>query len=1190
MNFKRILFCLFSVAAAGSILFLLLSFLNPKVAEAQDAAAVENVIAIQSQGNSMVVTPDPPQVNEPTELRVILLNNGDNAITLYAQFYWALFGLGTERFPIEARIEFILPPHAEGGTAIVWIPPETETYSFYVEIFDAPAATVPVASFLHNMTYRGHPNPETTFFIEAVPFLVRNPLPDQASVDLNVTVPVSATSWDAKVYPDQATLNPGESIVAQTIITYTGGGGLPPGGMEAFLLSGSINRQPMGEGAIIYGPPLRLHLRAEPPYAESEISVSPYPIPPGEPTEICVEVRNVTQQPRQGFVFFRVAPFGIGLPFEPIAPPVEIFIPELGLQRPCIHWVAPYGGQFAFEVAVEALGFPIPVSSQRVMDVNELLIPGTTSTLYFPVRNPNNQPMTITLGLLPFMPDWFFTLTPDVLYNLAPGEMRLVRLDATVPLDSQLPPDGAPVVDIAAFAGPDMIGGFRKIYRPPVPIHQPGDPIYAESEISVHPYPPREREPTNICVELRNPTDQEQSVTIDFNVAAFGIGLPFHTIASPLMVTLPAYSISNSCVTWVPPFGGRFGVEVGVRMAGYDRIFSQRVVDVGEILLPNQLASFEFPVGNPYSFPITVTMGANRYLPQWEVTFDPPMFELLPGAISPVVMHVLPVQGPGDPEPQEGEPVIDVEAYWSGNGENGFLGGFRKLFFPPVPIHLAEDPPFAEREINIFPYPPQAGEPTRLEFEVRNPTTVTQQITVTFEMSSLGIGLPFIPIYGRSITLPPLQVGVVGITWVPPVAGEFCLRVKVEAPFFAEPFYSSRNISIVRLPEPYGAPEIFNFVIGDSSNATRTVTVTLGLKEFLPNWHVTLKTNQVVLESGQFVTSVMTITPPITPGGLPIDGAPIVDVSAFVDGNLIGGIRKVWRPPVPLGQLGEPSYAESEIVINPDPPVVGQPTTFAAQVRNNSDYTQTISLQFGWADFGFGIPFTTTNVVPTQTVIMLGPHLSTTVSANWTPPYSGNFCVQILLMNKQTGESLRSQRNIYAIEVPENECESFIKQFLLQNPTPETVTVTIGVGTFNFPPDWDYSVSPTEAVLGPYESITVTVVITPPCEVNAQGLSQPLAALNAVNTSNPTKIQVEGYNQNGELVGGVELQLIAPVQQPIYLPFVSRGSSMGTEERISPMGALNSFPRLPDHQRGNPLWLIILSMGGVGLYIRYRFV
>ena len=158
-------------------------------------------------------------------------------------------------------------------------------------------------------------------------------------------------------------------------------------------------------------------------------------------------------------------------------------------------------------------------------------------------------------------------------------------------------------------------------------------------------------------------------------------------------------------------------------------------------------------------------------------------------------------------------------------------------------------------------------------------------------------------------------------------------------------------------------------------------------------------------------------------------------------------------------------------------------------MRNNSDHTQNIAVQFGWADFGFGIPFTTTGVVPTQTVLSLGAHMTTTISAQWTPPYSGDICVQILLNNPETGQALRSQRNVHVEQVPQTTCTPFSKEFWLQNSTALTVTVSIGVGTINLPPGWTYSADPDEAILAPYAGITVTLTITPPCAPGGAGAS-----------------------------------------------------------------------------------------------------
>lgn len=1178
MKAKRFLAFAGGFLLAGSALILLAAFLSAQTASAQTDTAAQPFSTMQEPNEALHVFPDPPQAHEPTEIRVILFNDSGAAVQRFAQFYVGPFGIGRERFPIGERQPFMLPPQGEGTTAINWIPPTDEPRCFYVEIFDLPTAQIPIATFQHNVYFQAYPDPGTGPFTEVFSYPLRNPLPSAANIVIEWSTPITPTGWMVRLDPAQLALGPGEAIIASVVFTYTGGVPLPPGGEQIFAIHALANGQPIGGFIKEFGPPVRLHLRPEPAFAESEISVNPYPVRAGEPAEICAEVRNVTRQPRQALVQFAVAPFGIGLPFQPASPPIQVIIPAMGKRHPCIRWVAPQGGQFAFEVRVESPGYPRLVASQRVLDVSELLVPGGISELTFPVRNPFNEVITATLEIHPSpWLDWGFAFTPPVLPFLQPNEIRMVTLTVTVPPGSAMPADGSLVADVQARAGQRIIGGFRKIYRPAVPIHQPGEPVYAESEIKVRPYPPQEREPTEICVEVRNPTLVEQTVMVDFRWAEFGIGLPWHPIRALGPLVIPPQGMALPCTMWIPPHGGRFGFEVGIHLPNQERLFSQRLIDVGEILLPNQPAPFEFIVSNPYPFPIDVTLGAIRYLPQWQVTFNTPELTLPPGASRPVVMTVVPVQNAGDPEPQEGEPVIDVEAYWHGNGQHGLLGGFRKLFFPPVPVHDPQGPPFAEREIDIFPYPPLAGEPTHLVFEARNPTTATQQISVTFEVANLGIGLPFTPVGAATITLLPQHIGVAQIVWIPPAAGEFCVRVRVEAPFFDEPFISSRNISIVRLPHPYGTPEVFTFPVGDNGISTRPLTITLGLDEYLGNWEVALASNEIVLQPGQlFATGVMTITPPVNPHDLPVDGGPIADVSAFVDGELIGGIRKVWRPPVPLGQLGEASYAESEISVDPYPPVAGQPTTFGAQVRNNSAFTQTIQMQFGWANFGVGIPFSNTNVVPTQTVVTLSPYMTTTVNAQWTPDESGHFCVQIKLFNEQTQEALHSQRNVDVVEGPP--CEPFTRQFWLYNATPLVVTATLGTTSLNLPAGWEYSVDPSETVLGPFTGITVTVTITPDCGLAAMG---GLAAQQAGTT--PAKIQVEGYDQNGELIGGIELQFVAAPSYELYLPLILRQSGAGREASGVPIAMPEESSR-PWEVRA--LWLWLLALGGASLGLR----
>ncbi len=184
-------------------------------------------------------------------------------------------------------------------------------------------------------------------------------------------------------------------------------------------------------------------------------------------------------------------------------------------------------------------------------------------------------------------------------------EVRLVELTVTPPAGEPLPQDGQPIVDVEAFVKGELIGGFRKIHRPPIQLHPFPDPPYAEREITVHPYPPLAGEPTEICVELRNPTAFPQDVAVQFSWANFGIGLPFTPIGGQRPVHLPPFSMVRECTHWIPPVSGHVCLQVELFMDGYEPQRSQRNLDVDEPLVPGEAHTLIFPVGNPASEPMT---------------------------------------------------------------------------------------------------------------------------------------------------------------------------------------------------------------------------------------------------------------------------------------------------------------------------------------------------------------------------------------------------------------------------------------------------------------------------------------------------------------------------------------------------------------------------------------------------------
>ena len=311
----------------------------------------------------------------------------------------------------------------------------------------------------------------------------------------------------------------------------------------------------------------------------------------------------------------------------------------------------------------------------------------------------------------------------------------------------------------ALLQEPQLIGGFRKMDWPPVPLHIERDPPYAESEITVEPYPPRAGEPTRICVELTNQSDRPRTVDVDFEVSSeLGIGLPFEPIDHQ-SVEIPAHSTIRVCTTWVPPRGGQFCVQIVLRdpEGVYVDQCSQRNLDVNEILFVGQpQPAFVFPVRNPNPFQVTVNLTATNMSSFFDILLqrlDLP--DMQPGETRPVTLTVMPRPGLA---PEDGTIIADVEAsFVNAQQERILIGGIRKIYRPPIPIHRPGDPPYAEREISIEPYPPRAGEPTEICVELRNPTDSPQTIWVEFAVANFGIGLPWHAFHGQLVTLPPEQ-------------------------------------------------------------------------------------------------------------------------------------------------------------------------------------------------------------------------------------------------------------------------------------------------------------------------------------------------------------------------------------------------------------------------------------------------
>ena len=80
--------------------------------------------------------------------------------------------------------------------------------------------------------------------------------------------------------------------------------------------------------------------------------------------------------------------------------------------------------------------------------------------------------MTVWLEADVHLPGWEVQLTPTEALLITPGEMEWFTMTVTPP-PGPLPPDNVPIVDVRAMTlkmdEPHVLGGFRKLYRPPVP-------------------------------------------------------------------------------------------------------------------------------------------------------------------------------------------------------------------------------------------------------------------------------------------------------------------------------------------------------------------------------------------------------------------------------------------------------------------------------------------------------------------------------------------------------------------------------------------------------------------------------------------------------------------------------------------------------------------------------------------------
>lgn len=378
----------------------------------------------------------------------------------------------------------------------------------------------------------------------------------------------------------------------------------------------------------------------EPPYAETEVQIHPYPLVSNEPSTISVKVTNLGTAAKTVDVRFQTSPdkFGIGLDFTTFATET-VTIPAGSNVIVETTYTPVVPGHYCIQIEVQgtAPGDPV-IRTQRNVDVTENLQPGVPDDLDFKVGNPTAATADITLFVDNTCPGWTATVTPMVLTNMAPGEVRDATLTVT-------PPDPVTLgtachIDVQGWIGDQLIGGIRKYDVPPVHLPVDVDPPYMEPEISLIPDPPVTGQQGQICVELQNPLGVSRDVTLDFQVADFGAGIWFTSVGTT-SVTLPPNSIDDYCINWTPDTGGTLHrcIQVVLSQEGYQDQTSQRNINVVEGNV-SDIPNIDLPllVQNPDLGPHELEFDIRTFGlgPEWRVDLirengDAPPDIILPG-------------------------------------------------------------------------------------------------------------------------------------------------------------------------------------------------------------------------------------------------------------------------------------------------------------------------------------------------------------------------------------------------------------------------------------------------------------------------------------------------------------------------------------------------------------------------------
>jgi len=187
---------------------------------------------------------------------------------------------------------------------------------------------------------------------------------------------------------------------------------------------------------------------------------------------------------------------------------------------------------------------------------------------------------------------------------------------------------------------------------------------------------------------------------------------------------------------------------------------------------------------------------------------------------------------------------------------------------------------------------PLAGENVEICASLFNPNPSPATGTLRYYAANFAIGADFTLIAESSADVPAFGSVRDCVQWVPPGPGPWSFQVWLLQSGLDQ--VVERNIDMTERLEPL-TPDTLTFTVRNPTPSTETIS--LGLVPQVAGWGYELSQDVILNLPSGGEQAVQLITTP--PSVLPVDGSPVVDVVAYIGGEVLSGFRKVYRSAAP---------------------------------------------------------------------------------------------------------------------------------------------------------------------------------------------------------------------------------------------------------------------------------------------------